>query len=248
LKYLTKNLYIAIILVLSAATTAFSQNVTFSGRVTDQATSQGIANVAVVALGNQTGTRVSVTDSQGVYSITMGPNTHVRLRAYRQTYVFNPAQIGFVSLGPPMTGTVPLDFTGTAIPFPILIFGQAPVALTEDNSFNALALDSVFLTRDPLKLTNDNYFGNDKRTRITLLLVDLDLFSGENLSIVTAQGIDSSLVAHSLVVEDLRKVPGVPWMTQLTLRLPGGITAPNELTITVSARSQTSNATKLKIQ
>ena len=147
-----------------------------------------------------------------------------------------------------MTGTVPLDFTGTGIPFPILIFGQAPIVLTEDNSFNALALDSVFFTRDPVTPTNEHYFGNDKRTRITLLIVDLDLFSGENLSIVTSQGIDTSLVAHSLVVEDLRKVPGIPWMTQLTLRLPGNVTLPNELSITVTARGQTSNTTKLKLQ
>ena len=248
MKYLTKNFYSTIVVVLIAAASAYSQTVTFNGRVTDQATGQGLANVAVVALGNQTGTRVSVTDTQGGYSITMGPNTNIRLRAYRQTYFFNPAQIGFVSLGPPMTGTVPLDFTGTSIPFPILIFGQAPIVLTEDNSLTALALDSVFFTRDPMTPTNEQYFGNDKRTRITLFVVDLELFSGENLSIVTSQCIDTSLVAHSLVVEDLRKVPGVPWMTQLTLRLPGNVTLPNELSITVTVRGQTSNATKLKLQ
>ncbi len=244
MKYLTSSLLITIF---CAAFPVYSQTAVFTGRVTDQNTAQGISNVAVVALGNQTGTRVSVTDAQGAYSISMGPNTHIRMRAYRQTYVFNPAQIGFVSLGPPISSSISQDFTGTAIPIPILIFGQAPVILTEDNSLNALAVDSVFFKRDPT-LTDNNYFGNDKRTRITLLLVDLDLFSGENLSIVTAQGVDTALVTHTLAVEDLRKVPDVPWMTQLTLRLPNALTSPNELTITVAARNQTSNAVKLKIQ
>lgn len=248
MKYRNKNLYITIIFVLSVAGSAYSQTATFSGRVTDQTTGQGIPNVAVVGLGNQTGTRVAVTDAQGAYSLVMGPNTHIRLRAYRSTFVFNPAQIGFFSLGPPISSTIPQDFSGTSIPIPILIFGQAPVVLTEDNSLNALAVDSVFLKRDPLTLSNDHYFGSDKRTRITLLMVDLELFSGENLSIVTAQATDSALGTHTLAVEDLRKVPGVPWMSQLTLRLPNTIVPPTELTITVAARNQAGNAVKLKIQ
>ncbi len=247
MKYLTKTLYITIVFILSSAS-VYAQTATFSGRVTDQSTGLGIANVAVVAQGNQTGTRVAVTDAQGNYSIQMGANTNIRLRAYRQGFIFNPAQIGFVGLGTPIFGSIPQDFSGTGIPFPILIFGQAPILLTEDNSLNAFSIDSVFLKRDPLTLTDDNYFGNDKRTRITLFLVDLDLFSGETLSIVTAQGVDKSLISRSLAVEDLRKVPGIPWMTQLTLRLPTDVTPPNELSITITVRGQVSNAANFKIQ
>jgi hypothetical protein len=62
-----------------------------------------------------------------------------------------------------------------------VIFLQAPVLLTEDNSLQALALDSVLMTRDPFPLVNANYFDTDKRTRIKLLVVDFDLFSGETL-------------------------------------------------------------------
>lgn len=178
----------------------------------------------------------------------MGANTNISLRAYRPNFVFNPAQVIFISSSSPITGSNSRDFSGMELPFPILIFGQAPVLLTEDNSLNVLAVDSVFLKRDPLPLTDENYFGSDKRTRITLLLIDLDLFTGETLSIVTAQGTDTSLVSRSLAVEDLRKVPGIPWMTQLTLRLPSDLPLPNQLSITVTVRGQTSNAAKLKIQ
>lgn len=238
------------ILLLLTPFAVFSQTAIFSGRITDQNTGLGIPNVAVVAQGNQTGTRVAVTDSQGNYNIQMGANTNIKLRAYRTSFIFSPALAGFSTIGGfPLTGSHPVDFSGTALPFPILIFAQAPILLTEDNSLSALAVDALFLKRDPFTLTNENYFGDDKRTRLKLLLVDLDLFNGDVLNTnVTAQAIDKSFVAHPLPIEDLRKVPGVPWMSQLTVRLPEDIPTPNDLSITVTARSLASNATTLKIQ
>ena len=234
-------------LILTTALTAYSQVTTFSGKVTDQTTGAGIANVAVVAQGNQTGTRVAVTDATGNYTLPMGGNNNIKVRAYRTNFVFNPLQVVFVSTGI-VVGPHPLDFTGSALPFPILIFGLEPLLLTEDDSLKALAVDSIFYQRDPLPLLNNNNLGNDKRTRITLLLVDLDLFSGELLSVITAQAIDQSQVAHALPVEDLRKVPGFPWMTQLTVRLPSNLVVPNQLSVSVTARGKTSNAATIRVQ
>jgi hypothetical protein len=219
---------------------------TFTGRITDQ-TAQGIADVAIVAQGNQTGTRVVVTDVQGNYSIPMGANTNIRLRAYKTGFVFNPAFVGFASIGgPPITGTRTLDFSG--IGPPNLIHLQAPILLTEDESLSALSLDAVLDTRDPFPLINDNYFGDDKRTRIKLFLVDLDLLSSETLSIITVQGHDAQLGNYIFTVEDLRKVPGVPWLVQLTVLLPGDLTGPNDLALTVSARGNASNSVNLRIR
>jgi hypothetical protein len=147
-----------------------------------------------------------------------------------------------------VVGPNPLDFTGSALPFPIVIFGLEPLLLTEDESLKALAVDSIFYQRDPLPLLNNNNLGSDKRTRITLLLVDLDLFSGELLSVITAQAIDQAQVAHDLPVEDLRKVPGFPWMTQLTVRLPSNLVVPNQLSVSVTARGKTSNAATIRVQ
>jgi hypothetical protein len=238
------------LLLLLTSFSIYAQTATFSGRITDQASGQGIANVAVVAQGNQTGTRVAVTDAQGNYNISMGSNTNIKLRAYRTNVVFSPALAGFTTIGGfPVTGSHPVDFNGTSLPFPILIFAQAPILLTEDNSLKALALDSLFLKRDPFTLVNDNYFGADKRTRIKLLLVDLDLFSNETLSsTVTVQGVDQSFASHVLPIEDLRKVSGVPWMSQLTVRLPDDVTTPTDLSITVSSRSLASNVGTVQIQ
>jgi len=131
--------------------------------------------------------------------------------------------------------------------FPILIFAQEPILLTEDDSLKALAVDAVSLQRDPFSLLNDNYVGNDKRTRINLFLVDLELFGGETLSILTAQATDQLQGLHNLPVENLRKVPGVPWMSQLTLRLPGDL-MPGEFKVSVTARGKTSNAATFRVQ
>jgi hypothetical protein len=219
---------------------------TFSGRVTDQNTGQGIADVAIVIQGNQTGTRVALTDAQGNYTLPVGANTNIRLRAYKTQYVFNPAAVGFASIGGTITGPHALDFTGATLPFLILV--QPPILLTEDDSLNALMLDSLLHQRDPFPLLNNNYFSTDKRTRIKLFLVDLDLRSGESIAIVTAQARDVQQTIYSLPVEDLRKVPGFPWLTQLTVLLPGDLPVPGELTLTVSARGQVSNPATLRIE
>jgi hypothetical protein len=247
-RYSIQCFWLAVTLILTTAVSSYSQTATFSGKVTDQNTGLGIPDVAVVALGNLTGTRVAITDTQGNYMISMGANNSIRLRAYRTNFVFNPAQVGFVSIGAFLVGPRQLDFTGAALPFPILIFGQEPILLTEDDSLKALSVDAVSFKRDPFPLLNNDYFGNDKRTRIKLLLVDLDLFSGETLSIVTAQAIDQSQIPHNLPVEDLRKVPGLPWLSQLTVMLPSVLIVPGELTLSVTVRGKKSNSATVRVE
>lgn len=242
-----KYFCLSLALIVTTAVTAYSQTATFVGRVTDQNTGLGIPNVAVVAVGNQTGTRVAITDTQGNYTLPIGANSNVKLRAYRTNFVFNPFQIIVTSIGGPVIAPPQLDFTGAALPFPILIFGLEPILLTEDDSLKALSLDAITLQRDPFPLVNNNYVGNDKRTRIKLFLVDIDVFSGETLSIVTAQATDQSQVPHSLPVEDLRKVPGVPWLSQLTVRLPGDLLS-GEFKVSVTLRGKTSNSGTLRVQ
>jgi len=246
LQYSMKYFWLSLTLVLTTALTTYSQTATFSGRVTDQNTGAGIPDVAVVAVGNQTGARVAITDTQGNYTLPMGANNNIKLRAYRTNFVFNPLQVIAVSLGPPIAGPQPRDFTGAVLP--ILIVVQEPILLTEDNSLKALSVDSVTFQRDPFPLLNDNNLSSDKRTRIKLLLVDLDLHGSETLSIITAQAIDHSGASHNLPVEDLRKVPGLPWLSQLTVMLPSDLVVPDELTVSVTARGKTSNTATIRVQ
>jgi hypothetical protein len=240
------SLIVATIIIGQISVWAQQSAATFSGRLTDQNTGQGITDAAIVIQGNQTGTRVAISDAQGNYTLTVGANTNVRLRAYKSQYVFNPAAVGFTSIGGTITGSHPLDFAGTTLPF--LIFVQPPILLTEDDSLRALVLDSLSHQRDPFPLLNNNYFGTDKRTRIKLFLVDLELRSGESIAIVTAQARDVQQRVFDLPVEDLRKVPGFPWLSQLIVLLPNDLPAAGELSLTVSARGQVSNAATMRIQ
>src|SRR6185503_2332844 len=247
-RYSMKYFWLSLTLVLTTAVTTYSQAATFSGRVTDQNTGVGIPDVAIVGVGNQTGARVAITDTQGNYTLPMGTNNNnIKLRAYRPNFIFNPLQVIFVSIGSPVGGPQQLDFTGTALPFQIFIIAQEPILLTEDNSLKALSVDSVTFQRDPFLLLNDHNLSNDKRTRIKLLLVDLELFGSETLSIVTAQAIESG-VSHNVPVEDLRKVPGIPWLSQLTVMIPGDLVVPGELTVSVTARGKTSHPATIRVQ
>lgn len=112
-----RNLWLSLALILTTAGAAYSQATTFSGRVTDQNTTLGIPNVAVVAVGNQSGTRVAITDTQGNYTISMGGSNNVKLRAYRTNFVFNPLQVAFIAVGGPLVGPLQQNFTGAALPF-----------------------------------------------------------------------------------------------------------------------------------
>jgi hypothetical protein len=85
---------------------------------------------------------------------------------------------------------------------------------------------------------------------LTLLLVDLDLYpnQGETISIITAQAQDVQLRTYALAVEDLRKVPNVPWMSQLIVRLPSELAGVTEVNATVSARGLASNAARIRLK
>lgn len=247
MRVFTKALVLAIVLLFGGLI-ASAQTATFTGRVFEQIGGQGISGAAVVAEGNATGTRVVVTDAQGNYSLTIGPNTNIRLRAYKQNYVFNPLLVVQLSSGPPVSGSFSQDFEGGSIPLRIIT--RPPVILTEDNSLSALTLDSVVRTRDPFAVTNDNYFGSEKRTRLTLLLVDLDLYpnQGESLSLISVQAQNAQSQTFTLVPEDLRKVPGFPWMSQLIVRLPPEIAGAGEANVTVTIQGQASRAAKVRFQ
>ena len=238
------------LIILACATFASAQTATFTGRVTEQTNGQGVSGAVVVAEGNVTGTRVVLTDAQGNYNLPFGANTNIRIRAYKQSYTFSPLFVVHVSTNAAISGTFAQDFSGSS--FPVRIITMPPALLTEDNSLSALALDGLVRTRDPFTATNNNYFGSDKRTRLTLLLVDLDLFpnQGENLSMISVQAQDAQSRTYNLAPEDLRKAPSFPWMSQLTVLLPPELAGAGETNVTVmfQGQFQTSRSAKVRFQ
>jgi beta-glucanase (GH16 family) len=122
-----------------------------------------------------------------------------------------------------------------------------PVILVEEGSNHAFALDSVTLTSHPFHFTNPNNFSGDQRTRLSLLVANIDLLPGDQASIVTAQAKDAQNNTFVLPVEAVVKVPNFNWLTQVIVRLPDQLANLNQVTVTVTCREQTSNAAIIQI-
>jgi len=117
----------------------------------------------------------------------------------------------------------------------------APTLLTEENSARAIALDSVTQVRDPLPVVALNNLSQDRRTRLALFGINVDLSSGENASAVTATARDSRSRSYSLKVEFVGKVPKLDWLTQVVVRLPDELANAGDVWISINLHGQTSN-------
>lgn len=117
-----------------------------------------------------------------------------------------------------------------------IVDDDAPVLATEENSQRAVALDTVTFIRDPFPITNAQYFGVDKRTRVSLFATNLKLTTG---LVMTAQAIDSRQLTHQLQVEFVGALPTFPGFTQIVVKLPDGtIAADLRVTITVRGKNK----------
>lgn len=117
-----------------------------------------------------------------------------------------------------------------------------PVLATELNSQRAIALDAVTFVREPFGVDNPNYFGADKRSRIALFTTNLIHTSD---LVVTAEAVDDQQVVYPLTVEFVGTVPSfipvvpeAPFLTQIIVKLPDGITSPRDLQISITARGR----------
>ncbi|MGH9882623.1 MAG: glycoside hydrolase family 16 protein [Pyrinomonadaceae bacterium] len=124
---------------------------------------------------------------------------------------------------------------------------STPVVLTDEGLTRALALDSVTLTRDPFTVLSTRNFSQDHRTRVMLLVANIDLLPGDGASVVTAQAQDPQGNIIPLTVENVVKVPQFEWLTQVIIKLPDALINAPSVRITVTARSQTSNAAVIQL-
>lgn len=123
-----------------------------------------------------------------------------------------------------------------------------PVIMTEPNSDSAIALESVWLMRDPFPLTTPFNLTVDGRTRLSLFVMNLDLLPGENAASVTARLEDATLKTYPLTVEFVGKAPNFDWLSQVIVRLPNDTPAAQTLSVSVSLRGQTSNKARIRMQ
>jgi hypothetical protein len=116
--------------------------------------------------------------------------------------------------------------------------------LTEQNSDLAIALDSVTMVRDPFPLTNVFNFSADRRTRLMLFGMNLNLLPGE---VLTARAEDAALNVYPLTVEFVGKVPGFDWLTEVVVRLADNTPAAQSIFVSVTLHGRTSNKARVRM-
>ena len=146
---------------------------------------------------------------------------------------FEPSETFFVNLTNPSNASIS-DNQGVGT----IVDDNAPVLATEENSQRAIALNSIFLFRDPFAITNPAFFGTDQRTRVALFATNITLTLG---LVVTAEAVDSQQTTHQLQVEFAGSLPGFPEITQLNVKLPDGITVAGDLQLRITVNGRTSN-------
>lgn len=148
-----------------------------------------------------------------------------------------------INLSNPVNATI-ADGQGIATIFD----NDALLLVTEAGSQRAIALDSVFLTRDPLPIHNEFNFSSDDLTRISLFAIGLKLAAGETASAVTATAEDSQGTVRQLTVEFVGKPPFDQGFTQVILKLTDQITTTGDLKIKITLHGETSNTVLVAVK
>ena len=119
---------------------------------------------------------------------------------------------------------------------------------TEENTDHAIAFDSVTLLRDPFPLTNILNFNVDNRTRVVLFAINLELLPNEDRTAVTARAEDAQLNVYPLPVEYVGTVPGLSWLTEVVVVLPGNLPTGQDVFVSFTLHGQTSNKARITIK
>ncbi|HET7288624.1 MAG TPA: CHRD domain-containing protein, partial [Pyrinomonadaceae bacterium] len=117
-----------------------------------------------------------------------------------------------------------------------ILDNDKPLILTEETSGRAVALDSVLMLREPFPLSNFLNLSADQHTRIMLFATGIELTAGEGPAAVVVQAQDSQNRVYPLVVEDVRKVPNLDWLSQIVVRLPDSIDVEGDFQLSITFR------------
>jgi uncharacterized protein (TIGR03437 family) len=81
-----------------------------------------------------------------------------------------------------------------------------------------------------------------------LFALNLDLLPNEDITAVTAQADDALLNSYPLPVEFVSKVPGYDWLTEVIVKLPDNLPSGQEVSVSITWHSRTSNKARFKIK
>ena len=122
-----------------------------------------------------------------------------------------------------------------------------PLIVLEENTTRAAVLDSPSFLRDPFRLENPFNFSSDQHTRIMVFATGIELSPGESPSPVLVQLEDNQNHVHQLVVEDIRKVPNLDWLSQIVVKLPASIDSGGDFRISLTFRGTTGNKPLIRL-
>lgn len=126
--------------------------------------------------------------------------------------------------------------------------GGAPVLLTEADSTRAVAVESLTSLREPFAADSSSFIGSpDRRARLILFAIDVNLYAGEGASAFNAEAEDAAGRIYPLTVEHIAPVPGFEGLTQLTIRLHEQMRDVGDVLLRVSLRGMTSNRVRVAI-
>jgi hypothetical protein len=137
--------------------------------------------------------------------------------------------------------------TATSNEATLTVSAPPPVVITEVNTDVAIALDSVWMLRDPFALTNPFNFSADHLTRLMLFVRNADLLPNENLSSVTVRAEDAQLNVFPLTVEHISRLTGYDF-SEVVVRLPDNIPPSQTLFVSLTLRGQTSNKARFTMR
>lgn len=129
----------------------------------------------------------------------------------------------------------------------LTVNAPTPILMTEQNTDVAIALESVWMTRDPFLFTNLFNLSADRRTRLMFFVRNLDLLSTEDISAVTVRAEDVQMNVYFLSVEHVSKLAGFDF-SEVVVRLPDNFSSSQSYLVSVTLRSQTSNKARITMR
>lgn len=246
------GLMVTICLLLVAPESAFAQTPTFS--INDVTVIEGDGGILASATFNVTLSAASQQETSVLVTTQSGTATgDVDFVAGSIRLTFEPGRLAqtvtvfvrgdsvvegteefFVNLSSPVSATI-ADGQGIGT----IVDDDGLMLVTEPGSQRAVALESVFLTRDPFRIHNDFNTSSDHLTRISLFAIGLKLAAGETASAVTATSEDSQGTVRPLTVEFAGK-PNFEGFTQVVLKLTDQL-ATGDVKIKITSHGETSN-------
>ncbi|MGI8995713.1 MAG: DUF1800 domain-containing protein [Pyrinomonadaceae bacterium] len=124
-----------------------------------------------------------------------------------------------------------------------------PTILTAPTSTRAIAVDSLTRLPEPFPLTSPGQVAStpDRRTRVLLFVMNLDLLAGEGAKALTADAEDSAHRVFQLQVEAINDVPGFESIKAVVVRLHDEMNNNGDVLVRINLHGVSSNRARIAI-